>query len=107
MNEFKKLMGDAISDETAVALQTILDTHLAESATKAKAEVDKLQEELTQAQEKANELQEALDNASKDKDDQMRLCSQKAPTHLMRFASKFGCLPVSFSPKSGKASLTR
>ena len=69
MNEFKKLMGDAISDETAVALQTILDTHLAESATKAKAEVDKLQEELTQVQEKANELQEALDNASKDKDD--------------------------------------
>ena len=39
MNEFKKLMGDAISDETAVALQTILDTHLQESKAKADEQV--------------------------------------------------------------------
>ena len=62
MNEFKKLMGDAISDETAVALQTILDTHLQESKAKADEQVAALQEQLKTAQDQADELQEASIN---------------------------------------------
>lgn len=67
MNEFKKLMGDAISEEASVALQTILDTHLQEAATAAKSKLDiALQEEQSKAaialQEAETKLQESEDS---------------------------------------------
>lgn len=66
MNEFKKLMGDAISEDTAVALQTILETHLQEAANTAQSKLDvALQEEQSKSavalQEAETKLQESED----------------------------------------------
>ena len=57
MNEFKKLMGDAISEDTAVALQTILETHLQEAANTAQSKLDvALQEAETKLQESEDKI---------------------------------------------------
>lgn len=68
MNEFKKLLGEAISDETATALQSILETKLNTVAESHKSEVDSLKDEIktiSEAKDKAEQdvinLAESLD----------------------------------------------
>ena len=68
MNEFKKLLGEAISDETATALQSILETKLNAVAESHKSEVDSLKDEIktiSEAKDKAEQdvinLAESLD----------------------------------------------
>lgn len=73
MNDFKKLLGDTITDETANALQTILETSISQAVEKNKSEIAQLKEEadkkLAEQADKINELQDSARALSEDKQD--------------------------------------
>ena len=74
MSEIKKLMGDSISEETAVALQTILDNALQEKQEK----IDEITAELKESKAEASALESDISDLKEEHRKQVQFMTEKA-----------------------------